>query len=90
MPRQLQNDAATKNIDATSHLTYIQPMTHEEALSNLIQCAGSQRRLASILGVSEEHISRWMKGKYPIPQWVLSFGEVMNKLRREDWPERWK
>lgn len=65
-------------------------MTHEAALNVLIQCAGSQRRLASILGVSEEHISRWMNERYPIPKWVQAFGAVMNKLRREDWPEEWK
>jgi DNA-binding transcriptional regulator YdaS (Cro superfamily) len=64
-------------------------MTHKQALSILVQCAGSQRRLACVLDVSEEHISRWVHGRYPVPQWVIAMAEVMDQLPRKDWPERW-
>lgn len=64
-------------------------MTPEQALNVLVQCAGSQRRLASVLGVSEEHVSRWVHGRYPVPQWVVVLAEAMDQLPRKDWPERW-
>jgi DNA-binding transcriptional regulator YdaS (Cro superfamily) len=67
----------------------ILPMTGEQALTVLVQCAGSQRRLASVLGVSEEHVSRWVHGRYPVPQWVVVVAEAMDQLPRKDWPERW-
>ena len=65
-------------------------MNGEQALSRLAQCAGSQRHLASVLGVSEEHISRWMKGRYPVPQWVITMAEVIEKVPPKDWPDRWR
>lgn len=65
-------------------------MTREEALSTLVQCAGSQRHLAAVLGVSQEHISRWMRGHYPVPQWVIAMAEVMEKVPPKDWPDRWR
>jgi len=65
-------------------------MSNEHALSLLIQCAGSQRRLAHVVGVSEEHVSRWMKGRYPIPDWVVALAEAMERLPPQQWPERWR
>ena len=64
-------------------------MDGERALTVLTQCAGSQRRLGAIVGVSEEHISRWRAGKYPVPPWVIVMAELIDSLPRKDWPERW-
>lgn len=65
-------------------------MTHEQALAVLVRAAGSQRKLAAAVGVTEEHISRWGKGKYPIPDWVLAMAELIDQTHQRDWPERWK
>lgn len=72
------------------NLDNVASMTHEEALATLIRAAGNQRKLAAVVGVSEEHISRWGKGKYPIPDWVLAMAELIDGLHHRDWPERWK
>ena len=68
----------------------VAPMTHEDALASMIRAAGNQRKLAAVIGVSEEHISRWGKGKYPIPDWVLAMAELIEQIPPRDWPERWK
>lgn len=65
-------------------------MEKARALVVLVRCAGSQRKLAEIVGVSEEHVSRWMKGKYPIPEWVPALSETMERLPPEQWPDRWR
>ena len=64
-------------------------MEQFEALRVLTQCAGSQRRFAEIVDVSEEQVSRWRAGKYPVPGWVVAMAELMSKLPRQDWPNRW-
>ena len=76
--------------DATMDLCDIMAsMDRDRALEVLTQCAGSQRRLGVIVGVSEEHISRWRSGKYPVPAWVVVMAEAMEMIAPKDWPSRW-
>lgn len=55
----------------------------------LAQMAGSQKRLAWILGVSQEQVSRWRHGKYPLPEWVIVLAEAMVRIPPQQWPRRW-
>lgn len=71
-------------------MVYIGRMDNRTALDDLARCAGNQRRLSEIIGVSPEQISRWRHGVYPIPEWVSVMAELMDRLPRKDWPERWK
>ena len=65
-------------------------MKHSTALDILIRAAGSQRKLAEAVGVSEEHVSRWRKGKYPIPDWVPAMAELIDQTHQREWPQRWR
>lgn len=68
-------------------------MEHKEnhdQLRALIRCAGNQKRLAAIVGVSEEQVSRWKAGVYPIPAWVPVMAECLDAMPRGQWPERWR
>lgn len=64
-------------------------MKDTEALETLVRCAGNQRKLAKIIGVSETHISRMLHGIYPVPLHLVAFGEAMAVLPQKDWPARW-
>lgn len=79
-----------KIIDACASLVYMLRMSNEDALRVLVQCAGNQRRLADIVGMSEAHVSRLMAGRYDVPEWMVALAEAMDKLPRRDWPERWR
>ena len=59
-------------------------------LTRLKQYAGSQARLASILGVSKEHVSRMMHGTRDVPEYIVVIAEIMDKLPPEQWPARWR
>ncbi len=65
-------------------------MKDTEALESLVRCAGSQRNLARVVGISESHISRMLNGIYPVPLHLVALGEAMSALPQKDWPERWK
>lgn len=60
------------------------------AIEELVRIAGSQRRLAESLGAKEATVSRWVKGVRTVPSFVPLLVELLNKLPRENWPERWK
>jgi len=59
-------------------------------LKRLRQFAGSQARLASILGMTKDHVSRIVTGKCPTPEYITVIAELMDKLPPEHWPARWK
>ncbi|MCB1506621.1 MAG: helix-turn-helix domain-containing protein [Hyphomicrobiaceae bacterium] len=65
-------------------------MKTSQALDTLVQVAGNQRKLAEVLDISEEHISRWRNGKKPIPTWVVALAEAMELLPPQQWPQRWR
>lgn len=65
-------------------------MKDTEALETLVQCAGNQRKLAAVVGISETHISRMLNGVYPVPTYLVALGEAMAALPPRDWPERWR
>ena len=64
-------------------------MTDQEAVEVLTSCAGGSNRLARIIGMSPEHVSRLRAGRYPVPEWMHALAEAMNALPRKDWPARW-
>ena len=59
-------------------------------LDKLKQYAGSQARLAAILGVTPEHISRMVNGSRAVPEYVRVIVELIEKLPPESWPARWR
>lgn len=65
-------------------------MTDQEAVKELVRVAGSQKRLAEIIGVPEERISRWMHGHHRTPHTMQVILELVQGLPRRDLPERWK
>jgi len=60
------------------------------AIDTLVRCAGSQKRLAGIIGVTQEQISRWRHGRYPTPKWIGALAEAMELLPPNQWPARWR
>lgn len=65
------------------------PMTHDRALDILILAAGTQKRLAAILGMSPEHISRWRHGARNVPKWVVRLAEFIEMTPPKNWPAAW-
>lgn len=52
--------------------------------------AKSSRRLAEILGVTENQVSRWLRGKANPPESIVVIVELLEALPVKDWPERWR
>ena len=69
---------------------YIASMDNGQALSFLIQTAGSQKRLAEILDTSEERVSRWSNRHHKPPAFLAVIAEFLEQTPPRDWPERWK
>jgi hypothetical protein len=55
----------------------------------VLNIAGSQAHWAEVTGMSKEHVSRVMGGHYPPPAWWEPMVELLERLPRKDWPERW-
>lgn len=79
-----------KIVAESSGARYVEPMTNEQALTVLIQTAGSQKRLAEILDTSEERVSRWVNRHHAPPGFLVVIAEFIENLPRKDWPERWR
>jgi DNA-binding transcriptional regulator YiaG len=45
-------------------------MTGDEMRTILREAGANQARFAELLGVSEEHVSRWRHGLYPVPTYA--------------------
>ena len=64
--------------------------SRSDSLAFLVQAAGSQRRLAEILDVSEENVSRWGTGARNMPPYLDVVAELLERLPPKDWPDRWR
>ena len=42
----------------------------------------TQKQLAEHIGVKEDTISQWARGKNPIPKWALKMFELLKKEKR--------
>ena len=60
---------------------------HLAALKALL---GSQRRVADVLGVSEEHVSRMINGHTDVPRYVALLAHCLQTLPVKDWPKEIK
>lgn len=65
-------------------------MSDQNPIKELIAVAGSQKKLAEILGVPEERVSRWVNGHHRTPGTIAVIAELIDQLPRKDWPERWR
>lgn len=63
---------------------------NDNPVRRLAEIAGSQKRLAAILGVPEERISRWVHGVHRTPGTIAVIAELIDRLPPKDWPERWR
>ena len=59
-------------------------------IKRLKRYAGSQARLAAILGLTPEHVSRMMTGAREVPEYITVIADLMDKLPPEHWPARWR
>lgn len=59
-------------------------------IDKLKKLVGTQARLASILGMNKDHVSKMSLGKREVPEYVTVIAELIEKLPPEDWPKRWK
>ena len=73
-------------------MQYIATMKQDRTtdLDKLVHLAGSQRRLAAVLGMTEENVSRWRSGRRNVPAYVSVVVELLEAVPPKDWPERWK
>lgn len=60
------------------------------SLAFLVRAAGSQRRLAEILDLTEENVSRWGSGARNMPAYLDIVAELLERLPMKDWPSRWR
>ena len=65
-------------------------MGNEDVARQLVKAVGSQRQLASILGMTEAHLSRVLNGKKAVPDYMGLILELLEALPRKDWPDRWR
>lgn len=65
-------------------------MDHDISYHQLRKIAGTQRRLAVILGLTEEHLSRISNGHRAAPAYMRVIAELLSALPHKDWPERWR
>ncbi len=60
------------------------------ASKELSRIVGSQRRLADVLDVHEETVSRWVRGAKAEPEYLTALFELISVVPPKDWPERWR
>ncbi|MCV0371750.1 hypothetical protein [Filomicrobium sp.] len=58
-------------------------MNDAERLASIL---GSQIRAARVLGVTPEHVSRMVKGRKDVPEYVTVIADLLEQTPRGQWP----
>ena len=59
-------------------------------IKSLLGGHGAQRKLANATGLSDEHVSRIMRGEYEAPEYLVALVEFLEAVPQKDWPKRWR
>ena len=68
-------------IDSTETLMTEKVKNGEWLKESLERLDWTQKKFAFVMGVSENQVSRWVKGTSPVPQYATKYVEVMLKIK---------